>query len=75
MKQPIIGYCVKCRKKTKIKNAKLSKTSKARVVAKGTCFKCGTNMAVFLKDKEYAQQNRPSFKDYIKDFQKKYKGG
>jgi Domain of unknown function (DUF5679) len=47
-----VGYCMKCRTKQPMVNAKLVKTNN-RNRAQGKCQKCGTNMTVFLKkDKE-----------------------
>lgn len=38
------GYCVKCKKKVEIKNAKESKTKKGTKIAKGACPKCSTTV-------------------------------
>ena len=46
------GYCVKCRKKQKIKNGSVGKTAKGRPVAKGTCPECGTKVNRFLPSKD-----------------------
>jgi len=46
------GYCVKCRKKRIIKQAKVEKTAKGRPMAKGACPVCGTTVTRFLSDKE-----------------------
>lgn len=43
------GYCVKCRKTQKIKNAKLTTTSNNRKALKGECAVCGTKMMRFVK--------------------------
>jgi hypothetical protein len=46
------GYCVKCKQKRAVKNAKVEKTSNGRQVAKGTCPVCGTTVTRFLSSKE-----------------------
>ncbi|HXX05845.1 MAG TPA: DUF5679 domain-containing protein [Candidatus Bathyarchaeia archaeon] len=38
------AYCVKCRKKVEIANAKEVKLKNGRPAVKGTCPKCGTNV-------------------------------
>ena len=38
------GYCMKCKKKQEIKNAKAGKMKNGRDCVKGTCTKCGTKM-------------------------------
>jgi NAD-dependent SIR2 family protein deacetylase len=38
------GYCVKCKKKTEIKDPVESKTSKGTKIAKGKCPTCGTTV-------------------------------
>lgn len=43
-----MGYCVKCRKKTNMKNI-VKKTLGNRLQLKGVCAVCGTNMSVFAK--------------------------
>jgi len=47
-----VGYCVKCRTKRTIKDAKVVKTAKGRPMAKGTCPVCKTTVTRFLSDKE-----------------------
>ena len=47
-----VGYCVKCREKRTVKDAKVVKTAKGRPMAKGTCPVCGTTVTRFLSDKE-----------------------
>jgi len=47
-----VGYCVKCREKRTVKDAKVVKTAKGRPMAKGVCPKCGTTVTRFLSDKE-----------------------
>ncbi len=46
------GYCVKCREKRKVKNAKVEETKSGRPMAKGKCPVCGTTVTRFLSDKE-----------------------
>jgi hypothetical protein len=46
------GYCVKCRKKQKIKNGTIGKTAKGKPMAKGTCPECGTKVNRFLSQKD-----------------------
>ena len=43
------GYCVKCRKTQKMKNAKPVTTSNNRKAIKGECAVCGTKMMRFVK--------------------------
>jgi len=38
------GYCVKCKKKTKMKNLVKTKTKKGIPMTKGICSICGTKM-------------------------------
>ncbi len=45
------AYCVKCRTKRTMKDAKMTKTSNGRNMAKGTCPVCGTTMNKFLPSK------------------------
>ena len=49
---PMKGYCVKCRAKKEIENAKRVKLKNGRPALKGTCPDCGTNMTRFLKQDE-----------------------
>ena len=42
------GYCVKCRKKQKVKNGAVKKTANGRDMAQGTCPTCGTKVTRFL---------------------------
>ena len=46
------GYCVKCRKKRKIKDGTIEKTAKGRPIAKGICPECGTKVTRFVSSKE-----------------------
>jgi ssDNA-binding Zn-finger/Zn-ribbon topoisomerase 1 len=45
------AYCVKCREKRTMKDAKMTKTSNGRNMAKGNCPVCGTTMNKFLASK------------------------
>lgn len=38
------GYCVKCKAKREMKDAKAVTLKNGRKASKGTCPKCGTNM-------------------------------
>jgi len=38
------GWCVKCRKKTDMKNTVASKTKKGTPMTRGVCSICGTKM-------------------------------
>jgi hypothetical protein len=44
----MLGYCVKCKKKTEIVDGKISKTKNGRNMMKGVCKICGTKENVFL---------------------------
>ncbi len=46
------GYCVKCRAKRGIKDAKEVIMKNGRLAAKGTCPVCGTGMFRFLPKKK-----------------------
>jgi rRNA maturation endonuclease Nob1 len=46
------GYCVKCKQKRPIKNAKVETTANGRRMAKGACPVCGTTVTRFLSSKE-----------------------
>jgi hypothetical protein len=43
------GYCVKCKEKRDIKDAKEVVLKNGRPAMKGTCPVCGTNMMRFIK--------------------------
>ena len=45
-----IGYCVKCKLKSKIVNEKVVKTTNGKRALSGECVKCGTKMMRFLKN-------------------------
>jgi Zn finger protein HypA/HybF involved in hydrogenase expression len=40
----VTGYCVKCKKKQEIKDAKSVKLKNGKPATKGVCPKCGTKM-------------------------------
>jgi len=42
------AYCVKCKKKRTMKDARIVTNQKGRKMAKGTCPTCGTTMNRFL---------------------------
>ena len=44
------GYCVKCKKKTEIKDAKKTKTKKGKDMIKGKCPTCETTVCTFKVD-------------------------
>ncbi|OGO72594.1 MAG: hypothetical protein A2Z49_01500 [Chloroflexi bacterium RBG_19FT_COMBO_56_12] len=46
------GYCVKCRKKQKVKNGTEKTASNGRKMAQGTCPVCGTKVTRFLSNKK-----------------------
>ena len=46
------GYCVKCKQKRPIKNAKVETTANGRRMAKGACPVCGTTVTRFLSSKD-----------------------
>ena len=43
------AYCVKCKAKRMMKDAKVVTNEKGRRQAKGVCPECGTKMNLFLK--------------------------
>lgn len=43
-----MAYCVKCKKKVTMKNAKVVTNDKGRRMAKGVCPTCGTKVNLFL---------------------------
>jgi len=47
-----IGYCVKCREKREMKDAKEVEMKGGRRAMKGTCVKCGTKMFKILGKKK-----------------------
>ena len=48
---PDEGYCVKCKAKRKIKDAKQVKMANGRPALKGVCPECGTGMFKILPPK------------------------
>ena len=46
--EKIIAYCVKCRDKRTMVDAKETKTKSGRLMMKGKCEKCGTVMCKFM---------------------------
>lgn len=44
------GYCVRCKKKVEMKNAKKTKTKKGKAMMKGKCPKCDTTVCTFKVD-------------------------
>lgn len=40
----VTAWCMKCRKKTEIKNPVKSKTKRGTPMTKGVCSECGTNV-------------------------------
>ena len=44
-----LGYCVKCRAKKTMKNAKMTTTSNGKKAVTGVCSTCGTKMMQFVK--------------------------
>jgi hypothetical protein len=42
------GYCVKCRKKQKVKNGAVKESAKGRKMAQGPCPVCKTTVTRFL---------------------------
>jgi hypothetical protein len=42
------AYCVKCRKKQKVKNGVVKESAKGRKMAQGICPVCGTKVNRFL---------------------------
>jgi len=45
------AYCVKCKKKRSMKDARIVTNEKGRKMAKGVCPTCGTKMTLFLPGK------------------------
>lgn len=46
------GYCMKCRKKQKVKDGTIVETEKGRRMAKGTCSECGGKVTRFVSSKD-----------------------
>ncbi|MBI4116112.1 hypothetical protein HY449_00025 [Candidatus Pacearchaeota archaeon] len=49
------GRCMKCKENREMKNLKLEKTKRGTFLARGTCAKCGTNMAKILSAEQAKQ--------------------
>ena len=47
-----VAYCVKCKAKTEMKNAKEVKMKNGRPAMKGECSVCGTGMYKILSSKK-----------------------
>ena len=45
------GYCVKCKKKVEMKDAKVTKTKRGTNMAKGKCPNCGITVCCMLGKK------------------------
>ena len=52
IKQNILTYCVKCRKKTENLNSKISKTKNGRLIMQSKCTVCGFKKSRFVKEQE-----------------------
>ena len=46
------AYCVKCKKKTEMKNPQEVTMKNGRNAMKGNCSVCGTSVQVFLSEKK-----------------------
>jgi hypothetical protein len=49
------GRCMKCKENREMKDIKMSQTKRGTFMAKGTCVKCGTNMAKILSKEQAAK--------------------
>lgn len=49
------GRCMKCKENREMKSVKLEKTKRGTFLARGTCAKCGTNMAKILSAEQAKQ--------------------
>lgn len=47
--EKVIGYCVKCKTKREMKDAKETILDNGRKMMKGVCSVCGTKMGLFIK--------------------------
>lgn len=45
----VMAYCVKCKEKREMKDAKEVTSANGRKMMKGTCAVCGTKMNLFVK--------------------------
>ena len=48
----MLTYCLKCRKNTKNKDAKMVKTKNGRLALSSKCAACGSKKSRFLKEQE-----------------------
>ena len=48
----MLSYCLKCRKNTKNKDAKMIKTQNGRVILASQCAVCGSKKSRFVKEQE-----------------------
>ena len=48
----MLSYCLKCRKNTENKNAKVVKTKKGRLMLLSKCAVCNCKISKFLKEQE-----------------------
>jgi len=49
------GRCMRCKENREMKSVKLEKTKRGTFLARGTCTKCGTNMAKILSVEQAKQ--------------------
>jgi len=45
----LLGYCVRCKSKSLMRNVNLTKSKRGTPMAKGFCTKCSTKMNMFMK--------------------------
>ena len=48
----MLAYCLKCRKNTKNKDAKMVKTKNGRLALLSKCPICGSKKSIFVKEQE-----------------------
>ena len=48
----MLSYCFKCKRNTKSKNTKFSKTTNGRAIILSTCAICGSKKSKFIKEQE-----------------------
>ena len=48
----MLKYCLKCRKNTKNKDAKMIKTKNGRLVLSSKCVACGSKKSRFMKEQD-----------------------
>ena len=67
--EKIMGYCVKCRCMSEMKEGKEKKTSNGRTMMQGPCKKCGTTISKFMagakkeKDDKKEKEDKEDKKD------------